>query len=96
MNKLLDIDLKGLPRIHNISVYPPRTEDGPVTVSAILASDQRRDVERWAKRLGVEVTERPLTYSPRMLIVEAAREKAGVRREIWLTLYLADPALIAA
>jgi len=46
----ITVDAKGLPRIDQIAVFPASQE-----VIAYLASTKLRDIERWAKHLGVEV-----------------------------------------
>lgn len=89
--RLLDIDLSGLPAIFDVSVYPPVDDGAPVTVSAILASHERRHVQRWAKRLGVEVTEHPVEHAPRLRRAEAVREQHGVRLVIWTYFHLPEP-----
>ncbi len=89
--RLLDIDLEGLPSIFDVSVYPPVSDDAPVIVSVILASHERRHVERWAKRLGVQATEHPVEHAPRLRRAEAVREQRGVRLVIWTYFHLPEP-----
>ncbi len=48
----ITVDAKGLPPIDQIAVYPANQE-----VIAYLVSTKLRDIERWAKRLGVEAKE---------------------------------------
>lgn len=85
--KLLDIDLKGLPRIDSVSVY---ALDMP-TVDAMLAVPERRGVERWAKRMGVEVTDTPVPGTSAMRHIAAVREKGAIRLEIWVRIRIPDP-----
>lgn len=87
---LLDVDTKGLPRIHSVVVYPPVAEGGPAIVEVMLAGSERRAVERWAKRLGVQATERPLPGFPKFRTVEAVREQGGVRLRASVMKYLPD------
>lgn len=88
--RLLDIDLTGLPALFNVSVYPPISDNAPVTVSAILASHERRHVERWAKRLGAQVTEHPVEHAPLLRRAEAVHEQRGVRLVIWTYFHLPE------
>jgi hypothetical protein len=85
--KLLDIDLKGLPRIDSVSVY---ALDMP-TVDAMLAVPNRRGVERWAKRLGVEVTDTLVPGTTATRHIAAVRERSGVRLEVWVRIRVPGP-----
>lgn len=85
--KLLDIDLKGLPAVHSVRVY---ALDMP-TVDVMLAVADRRGVERWARRLGVQVDETPVSgTSGAIRHIAAIREQRGIRFQVWIRVF-ADP-----
>lgn len=51
------IDTKGLPAISSIHVDRPVSDGRPVMVLIALDSGKRAAVEKWAQRLGSQVTE---------------------------------------
>ncbi|MGH6654520.1 MAG: hypothetical protein ACRDVE_04865, partial [Actinocrinis sp.] len=53
----IKLDTKGLPAVADIHVNRPVSEDRPALVYVRLAGRRRADVEKWAERLGAEVTE---------------------------------------
>ena len=83
----IKIDTKGLPRIFQISVDPSYPGERTTRVSILLSGDRRADVQRWAARLGVEVSERetrPLFPGDRWARrAEAVAEVPGFRVTVW-------------
>lgn len=80
------LEPKGMPTIFSLHVLPPSGPDRPVIVLVKLTSKQRAAVEKWAKKLGAEVTER--TYplfedDPTPLEICAVAEADGVQVEIY-------------
>jgi hypothetical protein len=82
----ITVDAKGLPRIDQIAVYPTSQE-----VIAYLASTKRCDIERWAKRLGVEVKDSDRPVSGHWRHVTATVNKGGYLLRVDALVYTADP-----
>lgn len=74
------VDAKGLPRIAVINSHG--SSDGTTCVLVLLESRTRAAVEKWAKRLGVEVAE-AAGYSAGEREVSAEAESAGNRLRVY-------------
>jgi len=86
----LQINTKGLPRIFSISLNLSHPGERVTRVSILLSGDCRADVQRWAARLGVEVSEREARalypgdrWARR---AEAVAEVPGFRVTVWTRL----------
>ena len=82
-----EFDAAGLPRVYSLRVTPNYTGTGPVIVSILLDSCRRSAVEKWAKRLGVEVVDcKPHLHSGGDRVTytyEATLQADGCRVRVW-------------
>jgi hypothetical protein len=89
----IEIDTKGLPPAFAINVDLPLGAGKPVAVDIFLAGARRGTVQRWAKRLGVESTERDVPPAhpsdPLRREAEAVVEAGGYKVSVW-TRFAAD------
>jgi len=81
----ITVDAKGLPRIDQIAVYPTSQE-----VIAYLASTKLRDIERWAKRLGVQIKDSD-PVSEHWRHVTATVNKGGYLLQVDALVYTDNP-----
>jgi hypothetical protein len=90
----LVLNLKGLPRIAMITVWP-RLSDGGAEVRIALASNTRAALGKWAAHMGVDVVDKdpselyPGHWQHRL---EAVYEADGVRTMVWVALPCVAPA----
>ncbi|MGH6654149.1 MAG: hypothetical protein ACRDVE_02955 [Actinocrinis sp.] len=94
----IKLDTKGMPAVADIHVNRPVSDDRPALVYLRLAGGRRADVEKWAKRLGTEVTEqinRLYEHDATPLEFCATVEADGFRVEVY-TRAAAEPAPPAA
>ena len=70
------LDTKGLPRISSVGFYPELR-----CVDVYLVGSERRAVQRWARRLGVAVTEDPAPAGD-WRYASAVLEMDGFRLEV--------------
>jgi|SRR6185437_1583796 len=83
----IKIDTKGLPAIYWLHVFEQVDQDAPLHVDIMLAGNKRAAVEKWAKRLGGQVTERDVPDSTGFDVhtreIEAVVERDGYRIAVW-------------
>lgn len=86
----IKIDTKGMPPVFSVNVYKPLGESRLVAVNLTLNSHTRASVERWAKRLGAQITEEdvePLTSSDvNTRRIKAVLESGGYRVTVHTTI----------
>lgn len=83
------VDTKGLPRISVLNSHG--NSDGTVYTVVRLESAARAAVEKWAKRLGVPVTEAPGYHADeRRIIAEAESDGSQLHVYTYLPIALAD------
>lgn len=85
------VDTKGLPRICVINSHG--CPDGAVYIVVKLESATRAAVEKWAKRLGVPVTEKPGYHADeRHVSAEAESDGSQIQVYTYVPAALADTA----